>query len=241
MFRIVFYTFLFIPITVLSQSYIENIDSIINADTSYVQTQNKIFPISRYSPKYQGRIVRIIEGDIFLFHTKDSTFTVYMYGIDAPEIGQAFGEVAIEHMETYLWNDAEIQIKKDINQKGTCAVLFVKGKNINKELVKNGLAWHNKMHSTDAELAHAEMYAHEKKLGLWIIENPTPPWEFRAGILAKPLPPDGEIRVLICIDSKDNTYHKKYCQALNRCHSNVIVLLKKQVKDLKMKPCKYCY
>ncbi len=241
MFRIAFYTFLFLPIAVYSQSYTENIDSIIDVDAPPAQTQEKIFPITRYSPTYEGRIVRIIEGDIFLFHTADSTFTVCMYGIDAPEIGQAFCEVAIDYLEAFLWNDAKIQIKKDINQEGTSAFLFIKGKNINYEMVKNGLAWHNKLHSTDAELARSEIHAREKKLGLWIIENPTPPWEFREGILAKPLPPDGEIRVLICTSNKDNTYHKNYCQVLKRCHSNVIVLLKTQAKDLKMKACKYCY
>jgi endonuclease YncB( thermonuclease family) len=224
-----------------SQNYVENIDSIVNTDKSSSKSLEKIYPISRNSQTFKGRIDRIIEGDIFLFHTKDSSFIVHMYGIDAPESGQAFSEISIKKMESYLWNNAEIEIKKNINIPATSAILFIDGKNINKHMVKNGFAWHNKLHSTDAELARSEMYARSKKLGLWIMENPTPPWEFKRGVLAKPKPPDGEIRVLICTNEKDNTYHKKYCQVLKRCHTNVIVILRKQAKDIKMKACKYCY
>ncbi|MBN1597834.1 MAG: thermonuclease family protein [Bacteroidales bacterium] len=201
-----------------------------------------IFPISIYSQTFTGRIIQIIDGDAFLFQTDDSTFAVHMYGIDAPDIGQTFVDQTIAHMESYLWNDAEIMLKKDINQEGISAILFIDGTNINKELVKNGYAWYNKLHTNDAELARAEMHARENKLGLWISDSPTPPWDFRNGILAKPPPTDGEHNVLICTNpKKDDYYHKGYCKELLRCHSNVIVISREQAKELQMKPCKYCY
>lgn len=191
---------------------------------------------------YTGKIVRIIDGDDFLFETRDSTFNVHLYGIDAPEKDQAYGTFTIAHLEKYLGYQSAIRIKRDINEEGISALLYVNGKYINKELVKNGYAWHNKPHSIDAELAWAEIYARERKLGLWISDSPAPPWDFRRGILAKPSPTDGEFKVLVCTgEGKDRYYHKNYCAELLICHDNILVITRKQAEFLKMKPCKLCY
>jgi micrococcal nuclease len=198
-------------------------------------------PFVGFSQNFAGRIVRVIEGDALLFETGDSTFEVHMYGIDAPDKGQVFSEETIEYMELYLWHEAEINLKKNINQEGISVILFIDGKNINNDLVKNGYAWYDKLHAVDAELAYSEMYARNKKNGLWMNDDPTPPWEFRAGILPRPPPPDDENKVLICTDERYNVYHRKYCRELSKCSCNVIVILRKQAKELKMKPCKHCY
>ena len=194
-----------------------------------------------YSQTFTGSIIRILDGDMFLFQTVDSTFTVHLYGVDAPEKGQAFGIQTVTFMETYLGVYAEINIKKTLNMEGQYALLFIDGKNINKLLVKNGFAWYDRIHFIDEELAISEMDAREKKLGLWESPNPAPPWDFRNGKLAKPPPTDGKINVLICTGGKDLFYHKKYCRKLELCQANVIVLLREQARDLKMKPCKYCF
>lgn len=200
-----------------------------------------VIPDILFSQSFRGKIVRVIEGDELLFETADSTFTIHLYGIDAPDKGQFFGMQTIEYLESYLWVDARIDLKKNINQDGISAILFIKGKNINKTLVRNGYAWYNRLHCINAELARAEQTACEKKLGLWGYTNAVPPWDFRKGKLAKPPPPDGQNKVLICTDKDAKYYHKDYCQELIRCHDNVIVILREQARDVGMKPCKYCY
>lgn len=200
-----------------------------------------VFPLFAYSQTYNGRIVRILDGDVFLFQTKDSTFAVHLYGVDAPEKGQAFGIQTIAYMETYLWFQAKIHLKKTINLNGHYGFLIIDGKNINNLLVRNGFAWYDRVHFIDEQLARSEIYAREKGLGLWQNKTPASPWDFRKGVLAKPLPPDGKNKVLICTDEKDHYYHKKYCRQLELCQDNVIVLLRKQARKLKMKPCKFCY
>jgi micrococcal nuclease len=200
-----------------------------------------IFPIALYSQSYSGKIIRVIDGDMLLFLTEDSTFTIHLYGIDAPEKGQVFGERTINHLEAYLWVNAKIQLKRDINREGISVLLFIKGTNINKDLVKNGYAWYDRPHCIDAELARAEEHAREKKLGLWRNPKAVSPWDFRNGILARPSPTNGKYSVLICTTATDNHYHKKYCLDLTLCHGNVIVISKKQARSLHMKPCKYCF
>jgi micrococcal nuclease len=189
----------------------------------------------------KGRIVRVISGDEILFQTSDSSFTVHLYGIDAPDMGQVFGTQAIDYLETFLWAEARIEIIRNINQKGISALLLIKGKNINHEMIKNGYAWYNRIHCINAEFAYAEQHARNKKLGLWIDEYPVAPWNFRSGVLAKPPPTDGIRRVLICADQKDIHYHRDYCKDLLLCHDNVIVILRKQAKSIKMKPCRHCF
>ena len=199
------------------------------------------FPLFAKSQVLEGRIVRIIDGDAILFETADSAFEVHLYGIDAPDMGQTYFEQTVSHMENYLWNDAVIQLKPDINQERRSAWLFIGRKNINMDLVKNGYAWYDKVHNINAELSRAEINARDRKMGLWKSDNPASPWDFRAGRLAKPPPQDGKVRVLICASLDAKYYHKRYCRQLERCNDNVIVIYRRQAKEIKMKPCKHCY
>ena len=199
------------------------------------------FPLIVQSQVFEGKIVRVIDGDAILFETADSAFEVHLYGIDAPDLGQTYYEQTVSYMENFLWSNAVIKLKADINQERLSAWLFIKRKNINMYLVKNGYAWYDKVHNINAELARAEISAKNRKMGLWKSENPASPWDFRAGRLAKPPPQDGKIRVLICADLDAKYYHKRYCRQLERCNDNVIVILRRQAKEIKMKPCRYCY
>jgi hypothetical protein len=49
------------------------------------------------------------------------------------------------------------------------------GKDVNLELVKAGLAWHDTEYSSDAALAAAEQAARRARLGLWVDPDPVPP------------------------------------------------------------------
>ena len=57
--------------------------------------------------------------------------------------------------------------------------VFVGDKNLNKELLSAGLAWHYKQYSRDPELAKLEFEARSAKRGLWAESDPMPPWEWR--------------------------------------------------------------
>jgi micrococcal nuclease len=57
--------------------------------------------------------------------------------------------------------------------------VFVGNVNVNKELLKQGLAWHYKQYNKDEEFAKLEQEARKKKIGLWSHPNPVAPWDFR--------------------------------------------------------------
>jgi len=57
--------------------------------------------------------------------------------------------------------------------------VFVGDKNLNKELLSAGLAWHYKQYSRDPALAKLEFEARSQKRGLWAEPDPVAPWEWR--------------------------------------------------------------
>ena len=62
---------------------------------------------------------------------------------------------------------------------GQAEVILDDGTNLNKELVKQGLAWHFKKYSEDFEYSELETEAKKNKIGIWSEENPISPWEWR--------------------------------------------------------------
>ena len=57
--------------------------------------------------------------------------------------------------------------------------VFVGDVNVNKELLRQGLASHYKQYNKDEELAKLEQIAQKKKIGLWSHPNPVAPCDYR--------------------------------------------------------------
>ncbi|SHJ81533.1 nuclease homologue [Arenibacter nanhaiticus] len=53
------------------------------------------------------------------------------------------------------------------------------GININKEMVRLGMAWHFKKYSDDMSYDKLEIEARDSKIGLWKDKEPVAPWDFR--------------------------------------------------------------
>ncbi|WP_317207943.1 thermonuclease family protein [Chryseobacterium taklimakanense] len=57
--------------------------------------------------------------------------------------------------------------------------MFYRNQNLNKELLRKGLAWHFKRYSRNSNYAQLEIDARKKKIGLWQDKNPVEPWNWR--------------------------------------------------------------
>lgn len=64
--------------------------------------------------------------------------------------------------------------------KRTLAVVMVAGLNVNREMVRLGLAWRYEKYSKDVALLAAQNEAKEARRGLWADVSPVPPWEWRS-------------------------------------------------------------
>jgi micrococcal nuclease len=128
-----------------------------------------------------GKAVKVSDGDTFTILTSDKKqIKIRLYGIDAPEKGQDFGNVAKEYLGQLL-KDQVVTIKsKGRDRYGrTVGIATVGSKNINEELLKAGLVWHFKDYDTNPNWNLLEVRAREQKKGLWSHTKPIPPWDFR--------------------------------------------------------------
>lgn len=129
-----------------------------------------------------GRVVRLADGDTFTLLTEgNKQVKVRLYGIDAPERQQDFGNAARNKMQE-LTTGHTIRIEvKDTDRYGRSIAIARndEGKNLNEEMLRSGLAWHYKAYDKNSQWSRLEKTARDKKLGLWAQPNPTPPWDWR--------------------------------------------------------------
>jgi micrococcal nuclease len=135
--------------------------------------------IQGFSQKYEGTIIRVIDGDTYVFLTTTGSFTVRMLGIDAPERDQPFSREASEFLSEYLNKKAITIVNGTDKEDRSVGTLLVNGKDINLLSIKGGYSWHYKRYSADRDYAAAEEYAQRNKLKIWSLPNPIPPWSWR--------------------------------------------------------------
>jgi endonuclease YncB( thermonuclease family) len=106
---------------------------------------------------------------------------VRLVGIDAPEIGQAFGTKSRDGL-TAMVKGKSVEVHADSEDRygRTLARLVVEGRDVNRQMVTDGLAWHFTRYSDDQRLAAAEREARAERRGLWRDPAPVAPWDWRA-------------------------------------------------------------
>ncbi len=135
--------------------------------------------LSGYSQLYTGSVIRVIDGDTFAFQTEDGSLIIRMYGTDAPERDQPYSKESADFLMQYLNKEATLKTSGVDRYGRTLGVLYINNQDINLLSTKNGCSWHYKQYSKDILYAQAEAYAKKNKLGLWALQNPIPPWNWR--------------------------------------------------------------
>ena len=129
----------------------------------------------------KGKVVKVQDGDTITVLVGKTEHKIRLADIDCPEKNQAYGQKAKQFTSDLVFGKkVKVQYKeKDRYQRILGTVYTSSGKNLNKELLKAGLAWHYKHFSKDKSLAALEEDARNAKKGLWADKNPTAPWNFR--------------------------------------------------------------
>jgi len=128
-----------------------------------------------------GKVVKIVDGDTFDMLTKEKkNLRIRMNGIDCPERKQDFYQSAKNALANYIFNkEVRILITGYDRNKRAIAMVYQNGENVNLAMIRNGYAWHFKKYSTDTSFANAEQQARLAKRGLWQMDHPIAPWDFR--------------------------------------------------------------
>ena len=140
-----------------------------------------IFYLSIIAVAVSGKVIRVSDGDTILIQSGSQKIRVRMYGIDAPELKQKYGEESKKYLEKRIM-DKNVDIKV-INQDQygrKVGKVFYKNKDINLEMLETGNAWFYEYHAKhEKDYRKAFKNAKEQKLGLWKDKNPQNPRNFR--------------------------------------------------------------
>lgn len=134
-----------------------------------------------------GKVIKVMAGDLLIVELGEGrVINLALSEVDCPEDGQPFAVEAKSYTEKKVLGKKIVitisQVSK--NQSSGYVALFENSENIiNHLLVHNGLAWHVQEGLAYTEytekLISLEEAARANKSGLWVQDNPTPPWIFR--------------------------------------------------------------
>ncbi|MFT3679787.1 MAG: thermonuclease family protein [Ferruginibacter sp.] len=134
--------------------------------------------------KFQGKVTAVKDGDTIEVLYEKSTVMIRLAHIDCPEVKkhQPFGQAAKKFTSGICFGQmvtVENEGKFDRYKRLIAVIINNNNENVNKALVKAGLAWHFLKYSTDNSYDELEAVARKNKIGLWADEHPTPPWQWR--------------------------------------------------------------
>lgn len=138
------------------------------------------FPSQSLALDFQGRVMEVADGDSIKVMSKGDYYYIRLAYIDAPERGQPFSKKSKKYLSDLIFEKL-IFIKAHGQDKFRRLVgeVFLEKKNINREMVRAGMAWEFKQYSEDRELASLQAMAKDAKRGIWSKNDPKPPWEYR--------------------------------------------------------------
>jgi len=183
-------------------------DSSIGADTERLATRIDDYIERRDSPGTGGphgsentatiesfprfKVDYVVDGDTVIVSAFSKKLTIRLDSIDCPEDGQEWGDIATAGLIKLIGGEHVHVEEHTIDFYGrTVATLYVnnvndaKWLNVNERMVTLGHAWVMRKYYNhlpkrrQAQLNRLERWAKSKRVGLWRIPNPTPPWKWR--------------------------------------------------------------
>ena len=133
----------------------------------------------------RGLVSEVPDGRSAVVVSNGRKMTVFLKGVDAPELKQEFGEVARQHLASLILDKA---VEIDFTElKGSLLVgkVIYNQTDIGLQVIRDGAAWYdikNERSLTEADrgvYAAAEQAARSEMRGLWQDGSPMPPWEWR--------------------------------------------------------------
>ena len=130
----------------------------------------------------------VADGDTITEMHEGRGEKVRLYGIDCPEKNQDFEQRAKKETSALVFNK-EVKVLTQGNDRYGRTLGIVElndGRSINHLLIERGMCWWYKRYApNDIHAKKLEESARKEKLGLWVMPNAVPPWEFRKVAKAK--------------------------------------------------------
>lgn len=135
-----------------------------------------------------AKVLRVSDGDTVTLDVDDQKVRCRLYGIDAPEKKQPYGEDSRRYlMQMVLGKKVGYEIKgTDMYRRSICILTRHTDRDlvVNEQMVEMGMAWAyvqylKKDRSDLKKYLELQTSAMKKGFGLWQDSNPQAPWEYR--------------------------------------------------------------
>jgi endonuclease YncB( thermonuclease family) len=142
-----------------------------------------LFSTTCLAQKFTVKVVSISDGDTFTAINKDNLqLKIRVFGIDAPEKKQAFGNKSREFLSSLIFGKSitiDVQ-SKDGYGRYLAYVYSPEGKDVSLLMIHEGMAWHFTKYDNNGVYEAAQTLAKKAKRGLWADPSPVAPWDFRS-------------------------------------------------------------
>ena len=130
-----------------------------------------------------ARVVGVHDGDTLTALTDDKRqLKVRLHGIDAPELGQPFGQASKRALSDLVFGkQVTLHTTGTDRYKRTLARVTVGDIEVEAQVVATGHEWHYSRYDRTAALEAAQRNARAARRGLWADGDAVPPWEWRKG------------------------------------------------------------
>jgi endonuclease YncB( thermonuclease family) len=132
-----------------------------------------------------GKVIDVNSGDVITIVNLNRPVRVKLVGVDAPEMDQAFGDVAKKHLSDLIHDKSVVVEYSGIAADGSVSGrVLLNDADIGAQMIRDGAAWFDpnnlsNLSGKDREIyQHSEKAARDERRGLWQAVNPTAPWEF---------------------------------------------------------------
>lgn len=129
---------------------------------------------------YEAQCLRVHDGDTLTVRGPHGEERIRVWGIDAPEKGQDYGDRSRSFARNLAQGKAVTVRPVERDRFGRLvARVELAGEDYGSILIGQGWAWHFRRFSQDKKYQRLEDEARQNSLGLWAGENPVPPWAWR--------------------------------------------------------------
>jgi micrococcal nuclease len=120
------------------------------------------------SAKDSARVVRVKDGDTYVFRKGNTDFTIRLKNIDAPELKQPFGYLSFVYTSKLISGKTVSfdSTGKDLYGR-VLADIWLNNQRLDSTLISNGWAWHYQTYSSDTLLKSLMVSAINTNKGLW--------------------------------------------------------------------------
>lgn len=132
-----------------------------------------------------GRVIDVSSGDVITIFNLNRPVRVRLLAVDAPEMDQAFGDVAKKHLVDLVHDKVVVVEYSGIAADGSLAGrVLLNETDIGAQMIRDGVAWFDpnnlfRLSVVDQGIyEQSEQAARSERRGLWQVANPMAPWEF---------------------------------------------------------------